>query len=899
MDTKDVSSDQVIAEMLEMGFEYANVVEALKAAGPSIHSALEFILNNAGRNCGRTSLASINNSKFYARNEKGFRKRDSTSASSHSLSYVRQSSILDHLQSANESTKSKTDIVLGVPSSGLEVPPDNVEELKEPFSDMDVDSNILSGNCKADSLDELESSSDWEQKASNLLQKHFGFSCLKSFQKEALTAWVTHKDCLVLAATGSGKSLCFQIPALLSGKVVVVISPLISLMHDQCLKLSRHGISACFLGSGQPDNTVEHKAMRGMYSIIYVCPETVLRLIKPLQKLAKSHGIALFAIDEVHCVSKWGHDFRPDYRRLSALRENFGTSKLEFLEFDIPLMALTATATNLVREDVLKSLHMSKKTKIVLTSFFRPNLRFIVRHSKTFSTSYGTDFHELVELYGKKQKSDDKEKAFILKESPDVFINSDAGRISEVDCLSPCDLDGDQDDYSEGDISVLHSRCTNGAINGRELSVEYLENDIEVFQSVDDWDVACGEFCGQPPQNEWELSEIVDPPKKSEGRLRLIKEPLEQGPTIIYVPTRKETLKIAKYLCEFGVKAAAYNASLPKSHLRRVHKDFHENTLEVVVATVAFGMGIDKLNVRRIIHYGWPQSLEAYYQEAGRAGRDGKLADCILYANLSREPSLLPSHRSEEQLKHAYVMLSDCFRYGMNTSSCRAETLVKYFGEDFHNQKCLICDVCVDGPPQMQNLREEACTLLQAVAEHCGQSSDVDGICDDNVHSDPKKRRIEGRLSLNLVVRKIREQSQNFLVTDMFWWRGLARVMERQGYIREGDEKSHVQIRYPEPTELGLKFVSDGEQAFYAYPEADMLLAAKSSNSKPYSSFSDWGKGWADPEIRRQRLQRMQLDGKPAVLPGPRKSRKRNAVRVKPDLRTCRGRLAAKLSRHT
>lgn len=140
-----------------------------------------------------------------------------------------------------------------------------------------------------------------------------------------------------------GKSLCFQIPALLTGKVVVVISPLISLMHDQCLKLAKHGVSACFLGSGQPDSSVEQKAMNGMYEIIYVCPETVLRykicdiisvlfqrgiltelihslfcrLIKPIQSLAQNRGIALFAIDEVHCVSKWGHDFRPDYRYLS------------------------------------------------------------------------------------------------------------------------------------------------------------------------------------------------------------------------------------------------------------------------------------------------------------------------------------------------------------------------------------------------------------------------------------------------------------------------------------------------------------------------------------------------------------------------------------------------------
>ncbi|XP_056698174.1 ATP-dependent DNA helicase Q-like SIM [Spinacia oleracea] len=126
-------------------------------------------------------------------------------------------------------------------------------------------------------VEDVELGPDWDQKANSLLRKHFGYSGLKSFQMEALGAWFSQQDCLVLAATGSGKSLCFQLPALLTGKVVVVISPLISLMHDQCLKLSKHGISACFLGSGQPDNTVEKKAMNGMYSVVYVCLETLLR----------------------------------------------------------------------------------------------------------------------------------------------------------------------------------------------------------------------------------------------------------------------------------------------------------------------------------------------------------------------------------------------------------------------------------------------------------------------------------------------------------------------------------------------------------------------------------------------------------------------------------------------
>ncbi|GAU29355.1 hypothetical protein TSUD_31610 [Trifolium subterraneum] len=737
--------------MVEMGFEYSKVLEAIKVVGLSIPSIVEHIFNTS--TSGSSSNGVTHFSKSLPNNGKALKKR----AFSSSVQVPKSRTISHYFQSTNKVNEKNKNVVVDVDDDG-----DDVEEHNESLPQMgfDLDPNIAS---------------DWEMRASILLQKHFGFSSLKSFQKEALSAWIAQRDCLVLAATGSGKSLCFQIPALLTGKVVVVISPLISLMHDQCLKLTKHGISACFLGSGQPDNTVEKKAMRGMYSIVYICPETVLRLIQPLQKLAESHGIALFAIDEVHCVSKWGHDFRPAYSRLSALRENFTTGKLKSLKFDIPVMALTATATKRVREDILKSLRMSKDTSVVLTSFFRPNLRFMVKHSRTSWASYEKDFHELVKVYGGNKK------AFTSDDADDVSIYSDD---SDTDSVSSDNVDDDQDD--SGNAGNHKKR--------RKLTIEFLENDVDVFQSADDLDVTCGEFCAQPPPKQCELSGTIDPPTKPEKRLKMLKEPLERGPTIIYVPTRKDTVRIAKYLCKSGVKAAAYNAGLPKSHLRKTHKEFHENTLEVVVATIAFGMGIDKSNVRRIIHYGWPQSLEAYYQEAGRAGRDGKLADCILYANLARKPSLLPSRRSEEMTKQAYIMLSDCFRYGMNTSCCRAKTLVEYFGEDFSHQKCLLCDVCANGPPQRQNLKEEACILLQTIGAHNARVYSMDSSYNDDIHFDSKNRRLGERPSLMTLVRSIREQFQKFLTTDILWWRGLSRILEAKGYIREGDDKNGEKV---------------------------------------------------------------------------------------------------------
>ncbi|KAI3980079.1 hypothetical protein MKX01_042733 [Papaver californicum] len=324
-------------------------------------------------------------------------------------------------------------------------------------------------------------------------------------------------------------------------------------------------------------------------------------------------------------------------------------------------------------------------------------------------------------------------------------------------------------------------------------------------------------------------SETNRHPINPQDRLKLLEEPFNGGPTIVYVPTRKETVALAKYFCMFGIRAAAYNAKLPKVHLRKVHKEFHENSLEVVVATIAFGMGIDKSNVWKIIHYGRPQSLEAYYQEAGRAGRDGKLADCILYANLSRTPTLLPSKRSEEQTKKAYKMLSDCFRFVMGNSTCRAKTLGQYFGEDFGHGKCVIkTDIFL--------------RILAAQREHTRYGV---GSYDENYF--PK-----------------------FAATDRLWWQGLARVLEDKGL-----------------TELGLKFLqSDREAVFHVCPEADILLST--TIQKYISTFSEWGKGWADPEIRRRRLK-----GKKC-----RKGRrKKRPSKHNKDLKTVRERLSAKLSK--
>ncbi|KAL3843948.1 hypothetical protein ACJIZ3_001351 [Penstemon smallii] len=861
MNGNDVTSDQVIAELVGMGFEFSDITEAIKAVGPSLDNAIEFILNDSRTNNGGASTASLHLS-----NSKVLGKRATSSLQSSCR--MRQQNITEHLNLALTPQRSKVRVLCNESTNQTNSLTVRAEGPEVSLT-MDTSLNHCPQSFMGPSYckDEEIMGFDWENKVQNLLQKHFGFSSLKEFQKEVLAAWLANQDCLVLAATGSGKSLCFQVPALLSGKVVVVISPLISLMHDQCLKLAKHGISACFLGSGQIDKSVEQKAMTGSYSIIYVCPETILRLIKPLQSLAESRGIALFAIDEVHCVSKWGHDFRTDYRRLSVLREKFSAGNLKFLKSDIPLMALTATATICVQEDILKSLCMSTGSKVVITSFFRPNLRFSVKHSRTSSlSSYEKDFDDLIGLYTKRKKSFQKLiPQDTINSSRESCTTSNGSTFGQNEMCKNIVNDTDDFDSSDDDETsekdAVGLQVDNGLTSRheKELSVQFLEDDFDQVQEADDLD--------------------------AEKKPAIHYGTLPEGPTIIYVPTRKETLSLAKFLSRFGVKAAAYNAKLPKSHLRQVHKEFHEDVLQVVVATIAFGMGIDKSNVRRIIHYGWPQSLEAYYQEAGRAGRDGELADCVLYANLSRVPTLLPSQRSEEQTKQAYKMLSDCYRYGMKTSICRAKMLVEYFGEEFTQERCLLCDVCQYGPPDMQNLIEEAKVLLQLIATHYG-CQDVSCDDDDSVHS-LKHRTFKEKPNFRAFISRIREQNQTFAASDLIWWRGLARILQDRGFIREGDDMSRVQLRFPEATDSGLQFLksTESEQAFDAYPEADMLLSMNSRKS--YSSFSEWGKGWADPEIRRQRLERRAL----------KKPRKRKSRKNQQNLSTVRGRLCAKLSK--
>eukprot|EP00927_Polykrikos_kofoidii_P030910 TRINITY_DN2658_c0_g1_i1.p1 TRINITY_DN2658_c0_g1~~TRINITY_DN2658_c0_g1_i1.p1 ORF type:complete len:823 (+),score=88.80 TRINITY_DN2658_c0_g1_i1:73-2469(+) len=470
-----------------------------------------------------------------------------------------------------------------------------------------------------------------------------GVQQIRPWQKSVLDAWQRSQDTLVLSGTGSGKSLCFQLPALLQRKVVVVVSPLISLMRDQVHALQGKGISACFLGSAQTVKSAERAALNGEFRIVYLCPETLERLVKTgLRELEAKDGIGLLAIDEVHCISKWGHDFRPSYKRLGQLRAHLPR---------VPIMALTATATLAVRQEVVRSLFMHEPY-VHVNSFYRENLHFLCRHSDCKRSSWTSDLGTFFPL------------AASASEQTEVVVSeSEDDDIEETTMAIQAGVEADVDNYVDvvGDQQVQRS-------------------DVIPHHGVETAGTAV---------------------------------------MIIYAPTRKLVEEIAAWAAKRGHSVEPYHASLPKLQLADTHRRFRSGACRCVVATIAFGMGIDKSDIRRVIHYGYPQSIEALHQETGRAGRDGQVAECILFANLVRAPSLLPSPGRDDEQTHICVeMLRRLFTYASSRAGCRAALLLAYFGEEKGvGWRCGSCDLCLCGPDQSVDVGEDAAVLLRATKQ--------------------------------------------------------------------------------------------------------------------------------------------------------------------------------------
>ena len=393
------------------------------------------------------------------------------------------------------------------------------------------------------------------------LKKHFGYDEFRPLQKEIIERVLAKEDCLVLMPTGGGKSLCFQLPTLLQDGLTIVISPLISLMKDQVDALTHNGISAAYINSSLSRDEIDgiiSKVRSGTIKLLYIAPE---RLSVPsFQELLSSLPVAMFAIDEAHCISEWGHDFRPDYRNLNKLRTNFP---------NIPIIALTATATEKVRSDIVKQLNLP---------------------------------------------------------TPHIFTSS---------------------------------------FNRQNLSYEVLPKK-ESFDTI--------------------LSLIELYPKES---------------IIIYCFSRKDTETIAAKLKDYGHNASTYHAGLTADQRKNNQDAFIRDDIHIMVATIAFGMGIDKPDVRLVIHHSLPKSIEGYYQETGRAGRDGLPARCVLLfstADKYKQDYFISLIKDDEEKQQAENNLDQTLQYG-RLNSCRRKFLLSYFNEDYSITNCENCDQCTNFSP--------------------------------------------------------------------------------------------------------------------------------------------------------------------------------------------------------
>jgi ATP-dependent DNA helicase RecQ len=413
-----------------------------------------------------------------------------------------------------------------------------------------------------------------------LLQEIFGYPAFRGQQGEVVDHVTAGGDALVLMPTGGGKSLCYQIPALLRRGVGIVVSPLIALMHDQVAALREAGVKAAYLNSslsGTEAASIERGLFNQEYDLIYVAPERLVlpRFLSLLEAVAEGPGLALFAIDEAHCVSQWGHDFRPEYIQLSVLHERFPS---------VPRIALTATADAQTQAEIVQRLQL-EKARVFLSSFDRPNIRYqIVEKANARSQLYN----------------------FIRAEHA-----NDAG--------------------------------------------------------------------------------------------------------IVYCLSRKKVEETAAWLVEQGIHAMPYHAGMEQSARRRNQDAFLRDEGVVMVATIAFGMGIDKPDVRFVAHLDLPKSVEGYYQETGRAGRDGSAADAWMAYGLGdvvQQRRMIDEGEAEEQFKRLGHAKLDALLALCESATCRRQRLLAYFGED--SGPCGNCDICLN-PPQTWDGTEVARKALSCV----------------------------------------------------------------------------------------------------------------------------------------------------------------------------------------